>query len=244
MKTNTKFNLTKINMDMFNSEEDTETLLSEPENEEEILEKCRQYEQVDYPIKVRKVEDLTGVYWIAEHPDLPGCVTDGATKLEAINNLEDAKKGWIYTKVCEEEPIPQPDSIRELEECSGKVLVRLPKEIHYRLIQKAKHDGTSLNQEIVYLLSMAFGESKGFDNVQKVVDELKQTLEELLPVKKRSTDDVLEDYPDFIDLLNQNKPNRTSKTFDADSIGLDQPFAVAKKNRTITKAALKTIWGH
>jgi hypothetical protein len=40
-------------------------------------------------------------------------------------------------------------------ECSGKISVRVPKELHYALLESAKDNGVSLNQYIVYKLAKA-----------------------------------------------------------------------------------------
>ena len=45
------------------------------------------------------------------------------------------------------------EDIRALRECSGKISVRVPKELHYNLLEKAKDNGVSLNQYIVYKLA-------------------------------------------------------------------------------------------
>lgn len=34
-------------------------------------------------------------YWIAECPSLPGCVSQGKTKEDAISNIREAIKGYI-----------------------------------------------------------------------------------------------------------------------------------------------------
>lgn len=34
-------------------------------------------------------------YWVAEYPSLLGCVTQGATKQEAISNIKEAIAGYI-----------------------------------------------------------------------------------------------------------------------------------------------------
>jgi len=46
-------------------------------------------------------------YWIAECPSLRGCISQGKTKDEAINNIKEAIKGYI--KVLEEDDIPVPE---------------------------------------------------------------------------------------------------------------------------------------
>ena len=40
-------------------------------------------------------------------------------------------------------------------ECSGKISVRVPKELHYALLKSAKDNGVSLNQYIVNKLAKA-----------------------------------------------------------------------------------------
>ena len=34
--------------------------------------------------------------WVAEVPSLPGCVSDGPTKAEALVNVRDAIDAWIW----------------------------------------------------------------------------------------------------------------------------------------------------
>ena len=36
-------------------------------------------------------------YWIVECPSLPGCVSQGKTKTEAIANIKEAIEGWLET---------------------------------------------------------------------------------------------------------------------------------------------------
>lgn len=45
--------------------------------------------------------------------------------------------------------------VRERRNCSGKISVRVPKELHYTLLEDAKANGVSLNQFIVYKLAKA-----------------------------------------------------------------------------------------
>jgi predicted RNase H-like HicB family nuclease len=46
-------------------------------------------------------------YWIAECPSLPGCVSQGKTKGDAIINIKEAIEG--YVKALEEDNIPVPE---------------------------------------------------------------------------------------------------------------------------------------
>jgi len=44
--------------------------------------------------------------WVAECPSLPGCVSQGGTKEEALNNIREAIEGYI--KALEEDHLPIP----------------------------------------------------------------------------------------------------------------------------------------
>jgi predicted RNase H-like HicB family nuclease len=46
-------------------------------------------------------------YWIVECPSLPGCVSQGITKEEAIKNIKEAIEGYIRT--LEEDNLPVPE---------------------------------------------------------------------------------------------------------------------------------------
>jgi len=45
-------------------------------------------------------------YWVAECPSLPGCISQGKTKEEAILNVKEAIEGYIA--VLKEDNIPVP----------------------------------------------------------------------------------------------------------------------------------------
>lgn len=45
-------------------------------------------------------------YWVAECPSLPGCVSQGTSKEEAIQNVKEAIEGYIVT--LQEDGLPVP----------------------------------------------------------------------------------------------------------------------------------------
>ena len=47
--------------------------------------------------------------FVVEVPDLPGCMTHGSTRLEAIENAEEAIALWLDTAREFGDPIPEPD---------------------------------------------------------------------------------------------------------------------------------------
>jgi predicted RNase H-like HicB family nuclease len=46
-------------------------------------------------------------YWVAECPSLPGCVSQGTTKAEAIANIREAIEGWMETAKAHGEAVPE-----------------------------------------------------------------------------------------------------------------------------------------
>ena len=46
--------------------------------------------------------------FVAECPTLPGCITQGRTRQEALINIQDAIKGYLYSLEKHNEPIPPP----------------------------------------------------------------------------------------------------------------------------------------
>lgn len=46
-------------------------------------------------------------YWVAECPSLPGCVSQGATREEAVRNVKEAMEGYILA--LEEDGLPVPE---------------------------------------------------------------------------------------------------------------------------------------
>ena len=45
-------------------------------------------------------------YWVAECPSLPGCISQGATREEAINNIKEAIEGYILALKDDGLPVP------------------------------------------------------------------------------------------------------------------------------------------
>ena len=51
-------------------------------------------------------------YWVAECPTLPGCISQGKTREEAIRNIREAID--LYISVLEEDGLPVPEERFEL----------------------------------------------------------------------------------------------------------------------------------
>ena len=46
-------------------------------------------------------------YWVVECPSLPGCISQGTTREEALANIKEAIKGYIVALEEDHLPVPQ-----------------------------------------------------------------------------------------------------------------------------------------
>jgi antitoxin HicB len=60
-------------------------------------------ETMRFRIMIEQDED--GVF-VAECPTLPGCISQGKTRQEAIQNIQDAMQGYVASLQKHHEPIP------------------------------------------------------------------------------------------------------------------------------------------
>jgi predicted RNase H-like HicB family nuclease len=51
--------------------------------------------RLEYPIVVERLPPEEGGGFLATTPDLPGCMSDGATSEGAVSNIQDAIVAWI-----------------------------------------------------------------------------------------------------------------------------------------------------
>jgi predicted RNase H-like HicB family nuclease len=56
-------------------------------------------------VRILIEQDEDGIF-VAECPSLPGCVSQGKTRKEAIKNIQDAIKGYLESLKKHNEPIP------------------------------------------------------------------------------------------------------------------------------------------
>ena len=88
--------------------------------------------------------------WIAVIPELPGCSAFGKTPETALQELETAKGLWLGAARKNKRRIPEPIAEKKL---NGRFLLRLPRELHEKLVHDAKEQGVSLNQLILYIVA-------------------------------------------------------------------------------------------
>lgn len=117
--------------------------------------------ELKYPISIRPLSQNEGGGYIAEFPDLPGCVADGQTIEEAVHEAEDALQAWICSAKEFNDPIPKPTATTHY---SGQWRIRVPKSLHAALAALAKKEGVSLNSLAMSLLAQGVGQKKVLKN--------------------------------------------------------------------------------
>jgi len=112
----------------------------------------REYVDLDYTLILKKDEEGD---WVATVKELEGCIADGSSPEEAIQNLQSMKDLWLRARINSKRPVPLPE--KEQEDFSGKFLQRIPKSLHRKLASAAERDGVSLNQFVTAVLAEAVG---------------------------------------------------------------------------------------
>lgn len=105
---------------------------------------------LNLPYKLSIIPDLEEGGFVAEYPELPGCVTCGETLQEVIVLAEDAKMSWITVAYENHDEIPVPDDLKKY---SGQFKLRIPRSLHRTLALHAKEEGVSMNQYCATILA-------------------------------------------------------------------------------------------
>jgi len=107
---------------------------------------------IEYPFEIHPLSREEGGGYAIIFPDLPGCRSDGATPVEAIENGRDALASWLEVAREFGDKIPSPFSA-----ASGRFVQRVPRSLHAQLTAQAKAEGVSLNTLVVSLVSQGLG---------------------------------------------------------------------------------------
>lgn len=111
------------------------------------------YNVDDYPYTIRPLSKEEGGGFFLEYPDLPGCYSDGSTVAEARENGRDAAYCWLQTAIEDGETIPLPGSSSAIECYNGRLSQRVPRSVHLRLEHRAKEEGVSINQLVLFYIA-------------------------------------------------------------------------------------------
>lgn len=157
-----------------------------------------------YSVNLIRLSEDDGGGWLAETPELKGCLADGDNPDEALNSLKDVLETWLEVAREEGQEIPQP-RIYINSEYSGKFTLRIPKTLHRQLAKEADREGVSLNQLILALIAYNWGTKTSNEDAN----------ESLTGCTSRGRHIRYETWTDDLsrgEVKSENRFNRTDKT--------------------------------
>ncbi len=110
---------------------------------------------ISLPYAISVIPDSHSGGYVAKVNELPGCITQADSLHELMDMIEDSKRCWIDGALQDGIEIPEPFDPDDSE--PSKFLLRLPKSLRRELAARAKTEGVSLNQYMLYQLSRAVG---------------------------------------------------------------------------------------
>jgi predicted RNase H-like HicB family nuclease len=146
----------------------------------------------DYKIEIEKADDDEGGGYIATISEL-GCIGDGNTIEEAINDVKEVAENLIKIAIEDGKAVPIPQRYKRKEEYSGKLTLRIPKTLHKMLFLQAEREGCSINQLITTYISLGIGNEFGKGQISIInIEPYPHIIERLMREqwKKERRDDI------------------------------------------------------
>ena len=105
-------------------------------------------------VLMRDVEGDKERCWTARVQELPGCEARERTSEEAARAIYDAMEDWLDAALQKGAEIPEP---RRPSTHSGRLLLRIPQDLHSEMARRAESEDVSLNGYITSLLAGTVG---------------------------------------------------------------------------------------
>jgi antitoxin HicB len=93
--------------------------------------------------------------FVARAPAFEALAAHGATQEEAVRELGIAGEAMVAAMKEMGRPVPVPDA--DVADYAGKIALRIPRSLHARVGRLASHEGVSVNQLLVSLISEGIG---------------------------------------------------------------------------------------
>jgi antitoxin HicB len=105
-------------------------------------------------VLVRDAEGDDGQCWTARVQELPGCEARERTSEAAARAISDAMEEWLNAALERGADIPEP---RQPSTHSGRLLLRIPQDLHSEMARRAESEEVSLNGYITSVLAGTVG---------------------------------------------------------------------------------------
>ena len=136
-----------------------------------------------YPFKIDPVPADEGGGFVITFPDLPGCISDGATYEETIVNGRDAFQAWMEAQLEDGKRIPEPHG----EGAPAKFVQRLPQSMHAQVLARAAVEGVSMNMLVTIFVAEGLGRREARQSLGAVEDRVARILQKLHDLETRAT---------------------------------------------------------
>ena len=104
-----------------------------------------------YQFTVRPLSKDEGGGYLVEYPDIPGCMSDGETIEEAIENGREALRDCIDVFRESSRKLPKPTIV------AAQWRQRLPRTLYSKLTRQAESEGVSINSLVTAIIAEAIG---------------------------------------------------------------------------------------
>lgn len=119
-----------------------------------------EYMDLNYKLSVISKKDFDGSeYFVVFYAELKGLEGNGATMIEAIEDLDIAKEVWFQTMLENNNEIPLPGDYEQQEPV--KMTYRIPVSLNEEIESYMKREGVSKNQAINLLVSKSIQDEHG-----------------------------------------------------------------------------------
>ena len=115
---------------------------------------------------VRRLEPDEGGGYVASILEFPGCIAEGESADEALENLRNAAESWIEVALSEGQYIRDPI---DFDGFSGKIALRMPRTLHKQAAELAELENCSLNQLFVTAIALYVGGKPLADKISELV---------------------------------------------------------------------------
>ena len=115
--------------------------------------------RLEYPFAMSPLSEEEGGGYLIEFPDLPGCMSDGATPEEALHNGADAVRCWIEAMREAGRPIPAPSKA-----AVGKRTISVGSAVYQIIAEEAQRQG--LNVDTIADSALIYGSSALLDRIE------------------------------------------------------------------------------
>jgi|ERR1039458_8471349 antitoxin HicB len=105
----------------------------------------------EYRITIRPLSKDEGGGYLVEYPEIPGCMSDGETIEEAIENGREALRDCLEVFKESGRKAPPPG----IEAAQWRQ--RLPRTLYLKLTEQAKSEGVSINSLVTAMIAEAIG---------------------------------------------------------------------------------------